>query len=144
MRILFLLTFLISAQIVAQDALRIKYGKQTKWDISTELQEKNPDLAIAMKKAMQEVVEYEQIFFNNEAQYVFVEKIDNKQIEEGNRTSVSFGIPNEKIYSNYNTGQQLRAFSANGKYSVIRTELPTYKWELTRETKNILGIKVRK
>ena len=143
-----LLSFIlfISSPFFAQDALKIKYGKQTKYDISQETINKNAELAEALRKAMEEVRDYEMIVYNNEAQFVFVEKIKNDQTEmnEGRSMSVTFGVPDEKVYSNYNTGVTFKSFTANGKFTLIKSELPTYEWELTRETKEILGIKVRK
>lgn len=143
-----LLSFIlfISSPFFAQDALKIKYGKQTKYDISQEIIKNNAELAEALRKAMQDITDYELVVYNNEAQFVFVEKIKNDQTEmsEGSSINVTFGMPDEKVYSNYNTGITFRSFTANGKFTLIKSELPTYEWELTRETKEILGIKVRK
>ncbi|MDG4945989.1 GLPGLI family protein [Weeksellaceae bacterium KMM 9713] len=146
MRVLTFICLILCTGLFAQDALKIKYGKQTKYDISQKIIETNKDLAEALRKAMQDITDYELVVYNNEAQFVFVEKIKNDQTEmsEGSSIIVTFGMPDEKVYSNYNTGITFRSFTANGKYTLIKSELPTYEWELTRETKEILGIKVRK
>ena len=47
---------LLTSSIFAQDALKIKYGKQTKYDISQEIINKNAELAEALRKAMEDAV----------------------------------------------------------------------------------------
>lgn len=141
MRILVIIIFLISANVSSQDALKINYGKQTTIDFKNDAEEENDEFTKAFKEAMKEVRHYEMLLYDNEAEYVFKEKINNQQ--KGG-ISMSFGSLDEKIYSNYNTAIQFKSYTANGKFNIIKSELPTYDWKLTRETKELLGIKVRK
>src|SRR5690606_23937441 len=92
---LLLFILFISSPFFAQDALKIKYGKQTKYDISQEIIKNNAELAEALRKAMQDITDYELVVYNNEAQFVFVEKIKNDQTEmsEGSSINVTFGMP---------------------------------------------------
>ena len=70
---------LLTSSIFAQDALKIKYGKQEKWEMGEE-SAKDPRLAEAELRAMEEIRDFELILYNNQAEYSFVQKIDNLEI----------------------------------------------------------------
>ncbi|MDG4945990.1 hypothetical protein NMK71_06155 [Weeksellaceae bacterium KMM 9713] len=64
---------LLSSPFFAQDALKVKYGKQEKWEMNEE-SAKDPRLAEAELRAMEEVRNVELILLGNQAEYSFVKK----------------------------------------------------------------------
>lgn len=136
---------LLSSPFFAQDALKVKYGKQEKWELNEE-SAKDPRLAEAELRAMEEIRDFELILFNNQAEYSFVQKIDNQQHDNDDspRIIVSFGSDDEIQYSDYDTGVHYTSSTILSKHRIVKKNLPTYDWQLTRDTKKILGLEVRK
>lgn len=136
---------LLSSPFFAQDALKIKYGKQEKWELNEE-SAKDPRLAEAELRAMEEIRDFELILYNNQAEYSFIQKIDNQQHDKDGspRVIVSFGNDNDKHYLDYDTGVHYTSSPILSKHRIFKRNLPTYDWQLTRETKKILGLEVRK
>nr|WP_304417672.1 GLPGLI family protein [Profundicola chukchiensis] len=57
---------------------------------------------------------------------------------------VSFGSDDNKHYSDYDTGIQYITYTMFSTSRTVKKDLPTYDWQLTRDTKKILGLEVRK
>lgn len=136
---------LLSSPFFAQDALKVRYGKQEKWQLNEE-SAKDPRIAEAELRAMEEIRDFELILLENQAEYSFVKKIDNQQHDNDDspRVIVSFENDNDKHYSDYDTGIQYITHTMFSKSRTFKKELPTYDWQLTRDTKKILGLEVRK
>lgn len=143
MRYLFLLILFISLNSYAQDALKVTYGKQFSYTLK-DLPSESSGIKEAMRKAMQEINYHELILLNNEANYFPIQKIRNDQPVEKGTIMVSFGDSSQKIYLNYDDQIKLRYNTMYGQENIIKSQLPMKEWEITRETKEILGMTVRK
>lgn len=145
MRVLTFICLILSTGLFAQDALKIKYGNQLKLAMS-EQAKSNPNIRAHYIKMSEEIKDYEFIYSNQEATYQLVEKINNQQTEGSSfSSSISLGGGESYLrYTNYNTGTHYRKADVRGKETYIKGDLREFNWELTRETKNILGIEVRK
>ena len=137
---LLLLCFVTFGQ--AQEILRVVYGSQTK-TFSTSANE-DPELKKAMEKAMNEVTDYELLIHEQQTQYRYVAKLDNDQDEEPGTIKVSFGFPEQMIYTDFNTGEVLKTKAIMNEKPLVRLRLDSLDWHITRESKDILGYKARK
>lgn len=141
------LLLVISTSVLAQqEALEVLYGKQTKMDLPESYKDKDPQLIEAYNKAMEEVLEFKLTLSGDLSEYKAIPKIDNSQkdMEGGVSYRVSFGNPSEKVFLDFKNLEKIRTFSANGGFNTIISELTPKDWQLTRESKEIFGIKVRK
>lgn len=143
MRILIFILTLLPFSLLAQDALKVTYGQQITFT-TKENPNESEEHREALRRAMEEINYFELILLENEANYLPIEKIRNEQPTEGHTYSISFGAPDQKVYINYDEGIRIRTNTMYGQYNIIKSELPNKNWEITRETKEILGIAVRK
>ena len=145
MRVIALIFLILSNGLLAQDALKVKYGKQLQFAMP-EQAKSNPKIRAHYLKMSEEIKDYEFIYSNQEATYQLVEKISNEQTEGSSfSSSISLGGGESYLrYTNYRTGTHYRKANVRGKETYIKGDLRDFDWVLTRETKNILGIAVRK
>ncbi|MFV0162074.1 GLPGLI family protein [Empedobacter falsenii] len=81
---------------------------------------------------------------DNESFYNKVEKIDNQQGRNGMKVSVSFGDSGNGLFKNLTTKEYLKNVKSFQKDYTIKDKLTEYKWQLSRETKKIIGFDVKK
>lgn len=143
MRNLLFLFIILPIGVLAQDALKITYGQQITFK-AKDLPNESQEMKEAMRKAMEEINYFELILMGNEANYFPIEKIQNEQPTEGHTIRVSFSVPNQKMYVNYDDQIRLRTNTLYGQENIIKSNLLAKEWEITRETKEILGFAVRK
>lgn len=145
MRVIALMFLILSTGLFAQDALKVMYGNQLKFAMP-EQAKSYPKIKAHYLKMSEEIKDYEFIYFNQESTYQLVEKISNQQTEDSSfSSSISVGGGESYLrYTNYNTGTHYRKANVRGKETYIKGDLRDFDWVLTRDTKNILGIEVRK
>ncbi|MGV0923040.1 GLPGLI family protein [Empedobacter tilapiae] len=97
-----------------------------------------------MIKDMQEPKDFLLTVFDNETTYKKIEKIDNQQHSGGMRISISFGDSGSGLYKNLSSKEYYKSVKLMDKSYTIKDQLKDYKWQLSRETKKILGFDVRK
>ena len=97
-----------------------------------------------MIKNMQEPKDFILTINENESSYNKVEKIDNQQGGNGMRVSMSFGDSGNGLFKNLTTKDYLKSVKSFDKTYTIKDKLTEYKWQLTRETKKLIGFDVKK
>lgn len=97
-----------------------------------------------MIKNMQEPKDFILTVHDNETSYNKVEKIDNQQGGNGMRVSMSFGDSGNGLFKNLSTKEYLKNVKSFDKTYTIKDKLTEYKWQLTRETKKLIGFDVKK
>ncbi|MFV0187223.1 GLPGLI family protein [Empedobacter falsenii] len=97
-----------------------------------------------MIKNMQEPKDFLLTINDNESFYNKVEKIDNQQGRNGMKVSVSFGDSGNGLFKNLTTKEYLKNVKSFQKDYTIKDKLTEYKWQLSRETKKIIGFDVKK
>ena len=60
------------------------------------------------------------------------------------RVSMSFGDSGNGLFKNLNTKEYLKSVKSFDKTYTIKDKLTEYKWQLTRETKKLIGFDVKK
>ena len=96
-----------------------------------------------MIKNMQEPKDFILTINDNESFYNKIEKIDNQQ-GSGMRVSMSFGDSGNGLFKNLITKEYLKSVKSFDKTYTIKDKLTEYKWQLTRETKKLIGFDVKK
>src|SRR5690606_18245693 len=88
---------------------------------------------------------YELFVSGNESSFEYLEKIRNDQPAESGGFSATVQMGgNGKIYKNTTDKLLLEEASMYGKDYLIKSELTDFKWEISKESKEILGFEVRK
>ncbi|MFV0217490.1 GLPGLI family protein [Empedobacter falsenii] len=154
-KILTLFTFSLLATIAFAQKLEVKYQEIVKVNpeefkgtvkFSTNGKESQipNDVYDNMIKNMQEPKDFLLTINDNESFYNKVEKIDNQQGRNGMKVSVSFGDSGNGLFKNLTTKEYLKNVKSFQKDYTIKDKLTEYKWQLSRETKKIIGFDVKK
>ena len=145
-------TFL-STSLYAQK-LEIKYQEVT--DINVEELKKNmkvestgspnlpKDFYDNMFKGMAEPKDYTLTINDNLSTYKKVEKLNNGQGSGRFSMSISFSGGGNGIVKDLSTKEYSKSVNLMDKSYLIKDKLTDYKWQLTRETKKIIGFDVKK
>ena len=154
-KIFILFTFSLLATIAFAQKLEVKYQEIVKVNpeefkgtvkFSTNGKESQipNDVYDNMIKNMQEPKDFLLTINDNESFYNKVEKIDNQQGGNGMKVSVSFGDSGNGLFKNLTTKEYLKSVKSFQKDYTIKDKLTEYKWQLSRETKKIIGFDVKK
>lgn len=88
---------------------------------------------------------YELFVSGSESSYQYLDKIRNDQPKEGNGFTATIQMGSRgTIYKNTTENLLIEETSIYGKDYLIASELPEFKWNISKESKNILGFEVRK
>ncbi len=97
-----------------------------------------------MFKSMSEPKDYTLTIYDNTSTYKKVEKLSNGQGGGGFSISVSFSGGGNGILKDLSTKEYSKSVNLMDKSYLIKDKLTEYKWQLTRETKKIIGFDVKK
>ncbi len=97
-----------------------------------------------MFKSMGEPKDYTLTIYDNVSSYKKVEKISNGQTNGGFSVSVGFSGGGNGIYKDLVTKEYAKSANMMDKSYLIKDKLTEYKWQLTRETKKLIGFDVKK
>lgn len=130
---LFLWIIFMGTQIFAQEQLKVEYEMIPYYNPA-----KKESMQIEMRNS------YYELFINgSESSYQYLDKIRNDQPKEGFSATVQMGSRG-KIYKNTAENVMLEETSIYGKDYLIEDQLKDFKWNISKESKNILGFEVRK
>ncbi|MFV0159252.1 GLPGLI family protein [Empedobacter falsenii] len=95
-------------------------------------------------KSMTEPKDFTLTIYDNTSTYKKVEKISNNQ--GGSNFSVSFSMSGSGngLYKDLSTKEYAKSAALMDKSYLIKDKLNDYKWQLTRDTKKIIGFDVKK
>lgn len=138
----------------AQDKLVVEYESKMILDVEDLMNNVNTssntkidkkELEKAIMESMMKPSYYKLTLGNNESLFSFEEKIQNDQPKEkGGVVVESYGSGRGIFYKNISENKSLRTESAFGKNFLISKELKKYNWEISKDSKEILGYEVRK
>ncbi len=97
-----------------------------------------------MYKSLSEPKDFKLTINDNLSTYKKVEKISNGQGNGGFSMSVSFSGGGNGILKDLSTKEYSKSVNLMDKSYLIKDKLTEYKWQLTRETKKIIGFDVKK
>ena len=128
-----LILILFATTLSAQEQLKIEY-------------EMVPYYNPAKKESVQIVMlnsYYELFVSGSESSFQYLDKIRNDQPKEKGMATIQMG-GRGTIYKNTTENLLLEETSMYGKDYLIESELPEFKWNISKESKNILGFEARK
>lgn len=108
----------------------IKDAEDRKWNIEQNENPKPLDYLIYSSKYEQNSIEQE--------------KINNDQNNKGGIKKSVTGLPFGLTYSDFHISENFQEVDVYGKKYIVKTPIEELTWELTNETKEILGYKVQK
>ena len=97
-----------------------------------------------MFKSMSEPKDYTLTIYDNTSTYKKVEKLSNGQGGGGFSMSVSFSGGGNGIVKDLSKKEYSKSANLMDKSYLIKDKLTEYKWQLTRETKKLIGFDVKK
>lgn len=127
-----LILILLAGNLFAQEHLKVVYEMIPYYNPV-----KKQSVQIAMLNSY-----YELFISGSESSYQYLDKIRNDQPKEGMAT-IQMGSRGT-IYKNTTENLLIEETSMYGKDYLIASELPEFKWNISKESKNILGFEVRK
>ena len=95
-------------------------------------------------KSLSEPKDFTLVINDNESTYKKVEKISNNQGNNGFSVSMSMSGGGNGLYKNLLTKEFAKSVNLMDKPYLIKDKLTEYKWQLSRETKKIIGFDVKK
>lgn len=102
--------------------------------------EKDPVYKAELDKNNSTPKYYQLLFDEKQSFFKEIERIDNSQ----NKSSTSMSTIDDNIYIDYKSAQYKIEGNYANKNILVIDNLPQYTWKITRETKKILGISVKK
>ena len=138
MKLKALLFFLMifSPFLFAQNLWKVEYETYDKMFFD----EKDPVFKTELDKNNSTPKYYLLLFNENQSFFSEIVRIDNSQ----NQSSMSMSTIDDNIYIDYKTSQYKIEGNYVNKNILIIDNLPKYTWTISRESKEILGIKVKK
>ncbi|WP_313096940.1 GLPGLI family protein [Empedobacter sp.] len=138
MKLKALLFFLMifSPFLFAQNLWKVEYETYDKMFFD----EKDPVFKAELDKNNSTPKYYQLLFNENQSFFSEIVRIDNSQ----NQSSMSMSTIDDNIYIDYKTSQYKIEGNYVNKNILIIDNLPKYTWTISRESKEILGIKVKK
>jgi len=138
MKLKALLFFLMifSPFLFAQNLWKVEYETYDKMFFD----EKDPVFKAELDKNNSTPKYYQLLFNENQSCFSEIVRIDNSQ----NQSSMSMSTIDDNIYIDYKTSQYKIEGNYVNKNILIIDNLPKYTWTISRESKEILGIKVKK
>ena len=133
--LLFFLT-IFSPFLFAQNLWKVEYETYDKIFFD----EKDPVFKAELDKNNSTPKYYQLLFDENHSFFNEVVRIDNSQ----SKSSVSMSTIDDNIYIDYKTLQYKIEGNYANKNILIIDNLPKYTWTISRESKEILGVKVKK
>lgn len=103
----------------------------------------NNDIKEQILKSLTEPKDFLLRIIDQESTYAQQEKINNDQ-NSNMKISVSFSGGGNNLYKDISKDFYLKDAQIFDKKYTIKDQLKDYKWQLTRETKSILGLEVKK
>lgn len=97
-----------------------------------------------MFKSMSEPKDFTLTINANESIYKKVEKISNNQGNNGFSVSFSMSGSGNGLYKDLSTKEYSKNVGLMDKSYLVKDKLTEYKWQLTRDTKKIIGFDVKK
>ncbi|MFV0138843.1 GLPGLI family protein [Empedobacter falsenii] len=154
-KILTLFTFSLLATIAFAQKLEVKYQEivkvnpeefkgTVKFSSNGKESQIPNDVYDNMIKNMQEPKDFTLVINDNESTYKKVEKISNNQGNNGFSVSMSMSGGGNGLYKNLLTKEFAKSVNLMDKPYLIKDKLTEYKWQLSRETKKIIGFDVKK
>ncbi|MEG0697791.1 MAG: GLPGLI family protein, partial [Algoriella sp.] len=102
--------------------------------------EKDPVYKAELDKNNSTPKYYQLLFDEKQSFFKEIERIDNSQ----NKSSTSMSTIDDNIYIDYKSAQYKIEGNYANKNILIVDNLPQYTWKISRDSKEILGIKVKK
>lgn len=133
---LLILFIVFSQSLVAQNLWKVEYETYDKLFFD----EKDPVFKAELDKNNSKPKYYQLLFDENHSFFYEVVRIDNSQ----SKSSVSMSTIDDNIYIDYKSAQYMMEGNYANKYILVIDNLPKYMWTISRESKEILGIKVKK
>lgn len=100
------------------------------------------DIFAELLKSVTEPKDYLLTIYDNQTTYKKVEKLNNQQ--GNNSFSYDDGGSAKNLLKNLSTKEYFRNANVMDKSYLIKDKLTEYKWQLSRETKKIIGFDVKK
>lgn len=132
-----LLAFLISNLLLlfGQEKLRVEYEVIPSFEPKT-------NLGFEMKSIP---TLFELIVDKKESEYNFIPRVDNSQNDASSGISASYSITSSGVlYKNTDEKRFIEESELDGKKYLIHGELPSYNWQISRDSKEIAGFQVLK
>ncbi|GEM52217.1 GLPGLI family protein [Empedobacter brevis NBRC 14943 = ATCC 43319] len=129
-----LMTF--TQAVFAQNLWKVEYETYDK----IFLDEKDANFKAELDKNNSTPKYYALLFDENQSYFSEIERIKNEQ----NQSSMSMSTITDHIYIDYKNSKYMIEDNYLNKNVLITDHLPTYNWTISRETKQLLGITVRK
>lgn len=135
-KVLLLFLTIFSQSLFAQNLWKIEYETYDKIFFD----EKDPIFKTELDKHNSTPKYYQLLFDENYSFFTEVIRIDNSQ----SQSSMSMSTIDDNIYIDYKNSQYKIEGNYANKNILIIDNLPKYTWTISREAKEILGIKVKK
>ncbi len=132
--VLIMITF--SQVLFAQSLWKVEYETYDKIFFD----EKDPVYKAELDKNNSTPKYYQLLFDEKQSFFKEIERIDNSQ----NKSSTSMSTIDDNIYIDYKSAQCKIEGNYANKNILIVDNLPQYTWKISRDSKEILGIKVKK
>lgn len=138
-KILILFIGLMGITLTAQEQLRVEYEL-----IEPEENFRDPDLPPGIEFKIPKRY-FELIVNKEESIWKSIERVSNEQNEDkGTMVAVVSFPPSGDFYKNVQEKIKIQEVKAFSKNYLVKDNLEEYNWQLTRETKKVLGIQVQK
>ncbi len=128
-----LILILLANMILAQEHLKVEYEMIPYYNPA-----KKESTPVVMLNSY-----YELFIDGNESSYQYLDKIRNDQPKEGMMATIQMG-GRGTIYKNTADNLLIEETSMYGKDYLIESQLADFKWNISKESKNILGFETRK
>ena len=135
-KVLFLIMITFSQVLFAQSLWKVEYETYDKIFFD----EKDPVYKAELDKNNSTPKYYQLLFDEKQSFFKEIERIDNSQ----NKSSMSMSTIDNNIYIDYKSAQCKIEGNYANKNILIVDNLPQYTWKISRDSKGILGIKVKK
>ena len=136
--IIFLTTWFVSIFVMAQDQLRVEYELiQPEENFRFEGMPQGIELIIPKQY-------YELILNQEEAIWRSIERISNEQHEDKGMVGLITFAPEGELYKNIQSKKYIKEEESYSKKYLVKDDLVKRDWKITRESKNVIGIKTRK
>ena len=135
-KVLFLIMITFSQVLFAQSLWKVEYETYDKIFFD----EKDPVYKAELDKNNSTPKYYQLLFDEKQSFFKEIERIDNSQ----NKSSMSMSTIDNNIYIDYKSAQYKIEGNYANKNILIVDNLPQYTWKISRDSKEILGIKVKK
>lgn len=141
------IAFAQKLEVTYQETLKVnpdEYKSTVKFSSNGKESQIPNDVYDNMIKNMQEPKDFLLTINDNESTYKKVEKISNNQGNNGFSVSMSMSGGGNGLYKNLLTKEFAKSVNLMDKPYLIKDKLTEYKWQLSRETKKIIGFDVKK